>query len=836
MIEDMSCPVGQRLATIFLDLYARFREHRMLAELRYVLRQLRKSPAFTIVAILTLALGVGANTAIFSVVKAVLLDQLPYRDPGRLVKFSEANPDTPIPETIDYTTTYDLRQRSRSFESMSLFRDSAGAIVEQGHPELIEGARVGYDYFDTLGVKMPLGRGFLPEEDQPQTRYEVVLSHGLWLRRFGGDPTIVGRTIRMSDRVYKVVGVLPENFLPVVRSDRSDIPEMYTPLGYDLKQPMACRGCQHLQVVGRLKPGVTVEQARAELNTILREIVREHPKDYDERTVIAMMPLRDYMVVRVRTALWILLGAVGMVLLIACANVAHLALARATSRTKEMALRSALGAGRARLIRQLLAESLVLALIGGLAGLALAWWGTGILSTLGPKELPRAAEIRVDLPVLLFTLATSILTGLLFGVVPALRTSQVDPNEALKDAGRATEGRSRHAYRNMLITVEIALAFVLVMGAGLLGRSLLRLLDVDAGYDPHNVLTAGVYVYGDRYDNKPQIELSFYQQAMQRLRAAPGIEGVAMVSTMPLASSDRRSLHIQDRPLANESEAPMPDAYSISPDYFGVMRIPLKRGRLFTDADRAGAAGVAIISESSARAVFPNEDPIGKHIQLGGRHDDKPWMTIIGIVGNVRQYGFDQPSKMEAYIPQAQDMNFGYNVVVRTEGDPRRFEQIVRQAFLSADSTQPLFEVRPLEDYVAESQAARRFTLLLLGLFGGVALLLAAIGIYGVISYAVGLRTRELGIRMALGAERRDVVAMVLREGFALIATGLVVGFVASLVLTRFLASLLYQVHPSDVVTLAAVTFTLAAMALLANYLPARRASRVDPMVALRYE
>jgi len=808
----------------------------MLAELRYVVRQLRKSPAFTIVAVLTLALGVGANTAIFSVVKAVLLDQLPYRDPGRLVKFSEANPDTPLPETIDYTTTYDLRQRSRTFQSMSLFRDSASAIVEQGHPELIEGARVGYDYFDTLGVKMLLGRGFLPEEDQPETRYEVVLSHALWLGRFGGDPSIVGRTIRLSDRPYKVVGVLPETFIPLVRSDRHELPEMYTPLGYDLKQPSACRGCQHLQVVGRLKPGVTIEQAHAELNTLLREIVREHPKDYDERTVIAMMPLRDYMVARVSTALWILLGAVGMVLLIACANVAHLALARATSRTKEMALRAALGAGRARLARQLLAESIVLALIGGLAGLALAWWGTGFLATLGPKELPRAAEIRVDLPVLLFTLATSVLTGLLFGVVPALRTSQVDPNEALKDAGRATEGRSRHAYRNMLITVEMALAFVLVMGAGLLGRSLIRLLNVNAGYDPHNVLTAGVFVYGDRYDNKPQVELNFYEQAMQRLRATPGIEGVAMASTLPLASFDRRGLHIQDRPRANESEGPAPDTYSISPGYFSVMRIPLKRGRLFTDADRAGAPGVALISESCARAVFPNEDPIGKHIQLGGRDDKKPWLTIVGIVGDVRQYSFDRPSQMEAYVAQAQNMDYGFNLVVRTGGDPRRFEQIVRQAFLSADSTQPLYEVRPLEDYVAESQAARRFTLLLLGLFGAVALLLAVVGIYGVISYAVGLRTRELGIRMALGAERRDVVAMVLREGFALIAAGLVVGFLASLLLTRFLASLLFEVRPGDVATLAAVTSLLAALALLANYVPARRASRVDPMVALRYE
>ena len=808
----------------------------MLADLRYALRQLRKAPVFTAVAILTLALGVGANTAIFSVVKAVLLNQLPYRDPGRLMKVGTADSDNPLPETIDFTTTYDLRERSQLFQSMSLFRDGAGAIVEQGRPELLDGMRVGYDYFDTLGVKMHLGRSFLAEEDHPETRYEAILSYGLWLRRFGGDPSIVGRSVRLSDHPYKVIGVLPQSFHPIMRSDRSIVPEIYTPLGYDLKMPSACRGCQHLQMVGRLKPGVSPEQARAELNTILREIVREHPKEYDRRMVIALMPLRDYVVGRVTTALWILLGAVAMVLLIACANVAHLALARATGRSKEMALRAALGAGRMRLVRQLLSESVLLALMGGLAGALLAWWGTAALTSLGPKQMPRAHEIRVDMPVLLFALGISILTGLLFGIVPALRSSLADPNEALKDAGRATEGRSHHGYRNVLVTVELALAFVLLMGAGLLGKSLLRLLNVDPGYDPHNVLTAGVYVYGDRYDKKPGAELNFYDQAMQRLRATPGIGGIAMVSTLPLASFDRRGFHIQDRPLANESEAPSTDTYSVSPDYFQVMRIPLKRGRLLTAGDRAGAAGAALISESCARAVFPNEDPIGKHIQLGGRQDDKPWLTIVGIVGDIRQYGFDRPSEMEAYVAQAQDMDFGYNLVVRTEGDPRRFEQTVRQAFLSVDNTQPIYQVRPLEDYVAESQAARRFTLMLLGLFGGLAVVLAAVGIYGVISYAVSLRTRELGIRLALGAERGDMIGMVLREGLTLVLSGLALGFAGSLLLTRFLASLLFQVRPADLTIALAVTLTLSAVALLANFLPARKASRVDPIVALRYE
>jgi putative ABC transport system permease protein len=808
----------------------------MFGDLCYGLRQLRKAPTYTAMVVLTLALGIGANTAIFSVVKAVLLNQLPYRHPEQLVKIAESDYNTPMPETIDFPTAYDLRQRSHSFESMSLFRDGNVAIAEQGKPELLEGVRVSFDYFDTLGVKMQLGRTFVADEDHPETRYEAVLTHGLWLRRFGGDISIIGHTVRLSDKPYKIVGVLPQSFRPFARLDRTALPEIYAPLGYDLKQPNACRGCQHLQLIGRVKPSVSIELARTELNALMQQIVREHPKDYDRQTIIVMAPLRDYIVGKVRTALLVLLGAVTMVLLIACANVAHLALARASSRMKELAVRAALGAGRARLVRQMLSESVLLAMLGGIAGVKLAWWGTSALAALGPKELPRAHEVRIDVPVLLFALLVSVLAGLLFGVVPALRASRVDPNESLNDKGRATEGHSRFTYRNMLITVELALAFVLAMGAGLLGKSLIRLLNVDAGYDPHNVLTAGVYVYGDRYHDKPDAELNYYEQAMRRLRATPGIEGVSMTSNLPLVTFDRAGFHIQDRRLANDSEAPYTDRYSVSVDYFNVMRIPLKRGRLFTDSDRKGAPPVAIVSQSCARKVFPNEDPIGKHIQLGGRHNDKEWMTIVGIVGDIRQYGFDRPSNMEAYVPQAQNMDYDFSVAARTTGDPRLMEQTVRQAFLSTDNTQPVFHVRPLEDYVGESLAARRFTLMLLGLFGALALVLAAVGIYGVISYAVSLRTRELGIRMALGAARKDVLRLVLRQGLRVAATGLVLGLIASVMFTRFLTSLLFEVKPVDVMTTVAVLVSLAAVALLANYLPARRASRVDPNDALRCE
>ena len=683
---------------------------------------------------------------------------------------------------------------------------------------------------------MQLGRAFVADEDHPQTRYEAILSHGLWLRRFGGDRSIIGRTIRLNDKPYKVVGVLPETFRPFAREDRVALPEIFTPLGYDLGLRDACRGCQHLQAIGRMKPGVSVEQARSELNAVMRVIVREHPTEYSERTVIAMRPLRDYTVGKVRTALWILQGAVGIVLLIGCANVAHLSLARASSRVKEMAVRAALGAGRMRLVRQMLSESLLLAIAGGLAGVVLTWWGTHALTALGPKELPRATEIRIDMPVLWFALAVSIFAGLLFGVAPALHASRVDPNESLKDVGRSTEGRARFAYRNLLVTVELALAFVLAMGAGLLSKSLVRLLNVDPGYDPHNVLTAGVYVYGDRYHDKPEAELNYYEQALQRLRSTPGIESVAMASNLPLLTFDRSAFHIQDHPLANDADAPDVDRYSVSPDYFKVLDIPLKSGRLFTDGDRKGTPLVALISESCARTLFPNQDPVGKYIQIGGRHDDKEWMTVVGVVGDVQQYGLDEPSNMAAYVPLAQDLSFGYNVAVRTTGDPRRIEQTVRRAFLGADSTQPVFHVRPLEDYVAESLAARRFTLMLLGLFGGLALVIAAVGTYGVISYAVSLRMREFGIRMALGAARKDILQMVLRRGLKLAATGLGLGIVASVVFTRFLTALLFQVKPTDMMTTLGVLLILAGVALLANYLPAHRASHVDPNVALRYE
>lgn len=800
-------------------------------DLRYAYRVLRMNSAFTAMAILSLALGIGGNTAVFTAVRGVLLKPLPYRDPGRLVKVAEADPDTPDPETVDFTTTSDWRTRSRSFDSLSLYRNAAGAIVENGRPELLEGMRVSYDYFDTLGVRMHLGRAFLPEEDRPDSRYQVILTHSLWMRRFGGDPRALGRTIRMTDNSFTIVGVLPAGFRPLARVDDLILPEFYSPLGYALGQPSACRGCQHLQLIGRLKAVVSVEQARQELGSIMREIVREHSADYAQNAGVRITPLREHMVGRVTTTMWVLFGAVGLVLLMACANVANLVLARVTGRAKEMALRAALGAGRRRLVRQLMLECLLLGAASGFAGLLLASLATSALAAYGSRQLPRISEIGMDPPVLWFTVGVSLITVAMFGVMPALGASRVDLTTSLKDTGRATDGRTRLALRRLLVTAELALAFVLVIGAGLLGESFMRLTGVDPGYDPRNVLSFGVYAYGQRYQ-KPEAELNLYRQVEDRLLAMPGVESVGMTSVLPMDSFDRRALHIQERPLANPADAPSADTYSVSTDYFRVMRIPLKRGRTFTGADRLGTVPVALISESCARAQFAGTDPIGKHIQLGGLGRD--WLTIVGVVGDVRQYGLDRPSNMEAYLAQAQDLNFGYNMLIRSTVAPQRMENAVRGAFLAVDPTQPVYHVRPLADYLSDSLAARTFTLALLGLFGALAVVLAAIGIYGVISYAVSARTREMGIRMALGAGRREVLWMMLLQGMGLSAVGIAWGLGASLALARFLSTLLYEVRPTDPLMYAMTALGIAALAFLATLVPSIRATRIDPMTALR--
>ena len=801
-------------------------------DLRYAWRVLRQSRAFTITAILSLALGIGGNTAVFTVVRGVLLKPLPYRDPERLVKIAEAEPRSTNPTNVDFTTTYDLRARSRSFESLSLFRDASAAMMEGQGAEFLNGMRVNYDYFDTLRVKMHLGRSFLAEEDRPDRRFVVILTHGLWARRFGADPGVLGREVHFSERPFTVVGVLPPDFQPVLCSGVVTEPEFYLPLGYALGQGNSCRGCQHLQLIGRLKAGVSMEAARDELHAIIRGIASEHPSNYPKGIDVLVTPLLASMVKRVSTAMWVLLTAVGAVLLLACANVANLLLAKATGRAQEMSLRAALGAGRRRLVQQLIMECFLLAIGGALTGVGLAWIATRAMVYWGARDLPRLSDIRMDAPVAWFTCAVTLLTVLFCGIAPALRASRVNLVSALNDVGRTTAGRSRHRLRQTLVVAELALAFVLVIGAGLLGRSFLRLTGVDPGYDPHHVLTMGVYVYAQRY-SKPEAELNLYRQVEQRLLALPGVESVAMTSTLLLDGFDKRAVHIKERPMANPADAPSADTYSVSPDYFRVLRIPLKRGRMFTEADREGAPPVALISESTARSLFANADPLTEHVAVGGR-DGKSWASIVGIVGDVRQHGLDEGSQMEVYLPQAQNVNFAYTMLMRTRGDPAASENAVRAAFAAVDPTQPLTRIKPLDAYLADTLATRTFTLVLLMLFGALALVLASIGIYGVFAYSVTARQREVGIRMALGAAQRDVLRMVLRQGLVLAAAGLAIGIAAALGLARFLGTLLYQVEPADPVTFVGAAAGLTAIALAATYVPARRASRIDPMAALR--
>jgi putative ABC transport system permease protein len=799
-------------------------------DVRFGLRTLARNPAFTAVAVLTLALGVGANTAIFSVVKAVLLDPLPYAEPDRLAAIAETAAEAPENQGVDYTTFRELRAHTRSFQSMSAFRDGAGTLFENGEPEKLRGLSVDYSFFDTLGVRMHLGRDFLPGEQQVGRRVALILSHRLWTRQFGADPHILGRVLHLDDSHLTVVGVLPPDFKPLIKATSELDPEMYYPLTLDPFTP--CRTCDTVHVIGRLGRGVSPAAARAELDSLLEPIVRQAPDAHlrGARTALSLLPNR--ILGRARVALWAVSGAVAFVLLIACANVANLLLARATGRAREIAVRSAIGAGRGRIVLLLLTESLLLAVAGGALGVLLGYGGTRALASLAPAQIPRAQAAHVDGIVLAFALAAIVLAGLLFGLAPAWRASRVDLNRAMKGVDAA--GRTHNGLRNGLAVTEIALAFVLAVGAGLMARTFWRLMSVDAGYDPRRVLTLTTNVSSPRYEGNL---IGYYRDALDRLRAVPGIEGVAMSSLIPMDYTQRRQFYRADRPLANDGDAPFADEFSVSTDYFRVMRIPLKRGRLFTEQDTATTPRVALIGESCARSQFRGEDPIGKHIRLEGRAGTAPWMTVVGVVGDVRQDGLDHAADMQVYMALNQEAIIGYyRMMARTAGEPMLLERAVRSAFQAVDAGSPVYHVKSLEAYFSGRLADRTFALALLGLLGGLALVLAAVGLYGVISLSVAQRTREIGIRMALGAARCEVLTLVVRQALPLIGAGLGIGLAASLVLTRWLATLLFEVAPADPATSVAVAVLLASVALAATAVPARRAASLDPMAALRTE
>ncbi|HKA88106.1 MAG TPA: ABC transporter permease [Haliangiales bacterium] len=805
------------------------------ADVRFGARLLRKSPGFSAVAILTLALGIGANVAIFSVIDAVLLAPLPYPDPDELVLVGEGD-DPDRVTTTSYATWVDWRARSRSFQELALFRDWSPTLTGGDRAEQLSGARVSAGFFRAVGVTPALGRDFRPEEDAPDTRRVAILGHELWRRRFGADPAIVGRTIALNETTYTVIGVLPASFDPLMieatLGPRSA--DVWSPVGYDAAQPWACRSCRHLHVLGRLRADASPATARAELETLTAAMWREHPTDYADAGV-SVVPLARQLVGPVRAMLVVLLGAVGCVLLIACVNLANLLLARATNRRREVAVRVALGAGRGRVLRQLLVENCLLALLGAAAGLVPAALLPQVLAAFGPR-IPRLAEARLDVPVLLFALGLALATGLLSGLAPALRLTRADLHDTLRDGARSSAGAAAGRMRGALVVAEVALSLTLLVGAGLMVRSLARLLDVPPGFDPRGVLTLNAAVVGPRYEDDAVVRRHFDEVAA-RVRALPGVEAAAVASQIPLGGNfDGYGVHPEGRLAANPAQDPSAQRFSVSPGYIAAMRIPLVRGRDLAATDDGGAPPVLLVSQTTAERVWPGEDPLGKRVKIGGT--DGPWWTVVGVVGDVRHMRLDQPPAMAMYVPYAQFPNVDSQMIlaVRTHGPPLELAAAVEGAVRSVDASQPVSRAVALEGFVARSVAGRRVSLAMLAAFAVVALLLCAIGIYGVTSYAVAQRTRELGIRLALGARPGQLLLAQLRQGLALALAGIAAGVAAALGLTRFLGSLLYGVSATDPATFAGVALLLAAVALAASYLPARRVTRVDPTQALRAE
>jgi putative ABC transport system permease protein len=812
----------------------------LLQDLRFGARMLLKNPGFTLIAVVTLALGIGANTAIFSVVNAVILRPLPFYQPERLVQvfdnFQKQNLNrisVSVPEFFDY------QRETKSFEKLAAYAtfDANLGATDNRAPERLQALAVTHEMFDLLGVAPYKGRGFTAEEDMEGHDNTVIISYGLWQRRFGGDPAIVGRTVSINAQDLTIVGIMPKDF------NFPQQTEVWSTFGFTPQQlTQQQRGSRFLNVIGRIKPNATVQQAQSEMDTIGARIVEQYPQNYSQKSgwTITVVPLMEVYVGGIRPALLILLGAVGFVLLIACANVTNLLMARGAARQRELAIRTALGASRLRVIRQLLTESLLLSLTGGVAGLLLAVWGVELLTRWTPANVPRIANVSVDARVLLFTFLVALLTGLLFGLIPALQASRTDLNETLKEGGRTGAGGARRSrIRNVLIISEVALALVLLVGAGLLLKSFNRLLSVDPGFDPSNVLTMNVSLPQRGYE-EPQKRASFYHETVQRISSLPGVETASAVSILPLSPTTQSGTTTAENSAVGPDDVGVEaDWRWITPDYFKTMSATLVRGRYFTEEDKEGSPRVAIVDESFARRFYPNEDAVGKRIKRGGFKSENQWMTIIGVVKYIKNKRLDTDSHVQAYFPYYQDPQPNtMSLAVRTNRsiDPSSLSASVRQAVQEVDRNQPIYNIRTMEQIVSESVAQQRLSMLLLAIFACAALLLAAVGLYGVLAFLVNIRTHEIGIRMALGASRRDVLKLIVGQGMLLTLIGIAIGLVGAFALTRIMSSLLFDVRATDPLTFIVVAIVLAAVALVACFIPARRATRVDPMVALRYE
>ncbi len=803
-------------------------------DVRYGLRMLLKNPGFTVVAVLALALGIGANTAIFSVVNAVLLRPLPYRNADELVVILHFGQGPVAPANY-----LDWRSQNHAFEAMGAAEYWTPNLTGVDKPEYLWALHVTSDIFPLLGVHPLMGRVFLPQEDQRGREDEVVVSYRLWQRRFGGDARIIGMPITLDGEKYTVIGVMPRDFkfAPFWATKA----ELWAPLA--LSDRAADRDANSLRVFARLKPGVTLDQARAEMAMITGRLEKEYPGSNRDITVL---PLKEKVVGNIRPALFLLLGAVGFVLLISCANVAHMLLARAAARRKEVAVRTALGAGRSRVILQFLTESLLLALLGGGGGLVLALCGTRVLVALSPAGIPRVDTISLDSHVLLFMLAVSFFTALGFGLVPALQASAVNLNDSLKEGGRgSTEGIRRNRLRSALVASEFALALILLVGAGLMMRSLLALQAIDPGFNPRHLLTMVVTVTGSEA-GQPSHRAPYYQQLLEQVRTLPGVRSASAINHLPLAGDLwTRNFLIEGRPVPRPGEAPEVVYRVVLPGYFNTMNIPIVRGRDVNETDDSSSPGVLVVNEALARYCWPGENPLGKRITLGDALEGARWMTVVGVAKDSKQDDWAATPYIEVFLPYPQahdylnDMHSRASyltLVVRTNGNPALLTSAVENAAWALDKNVTISSVQTMEQVVADATAQPRFYLFLLGTFAAIALILAAVGIYGVMSYSVARRTHEIGVRMALGAEKSDVLKLVTGQGMILALVGTAIGLAGALLLTRLMSSLLYGVGASDPLTFAVVPVVLIGVAVLASYIPARRAAKVDPMVALRHE
>ena len=816
-------------------------------DLAYAVRMLAKSPGFTLAAILSLAIGIGANTSIFSIINALLLRPLPYRDADRLVILWNRSPGLNITEDWFSTAQYfDIKTGHHGFEQVAIAIGGNYNLTGKGEPERVGTIRVSSNLLPMLGQAAAVGRIFAPNEDSPGRPATAVLSYGMWLRHFGADPKMIGKSVTLNGVPYEVVGIMPRAFslprevLPTL--DGAEQADILLPLPMPLGAAQN-RDHEDYNIMGKLRPGVSIAQAQAEMDTITARLRHDYPQTYPPNggLTFGVVPLLEQVVGDARPTLFVLLGAVGFVLVIACANVANLLLARAVARQKEIAIRTALGASRLRIVRQVLTESMLLSLSGGACGVLLAFWSLHWIHVFGPKSVPRINDIGIDRVALVFTFVLSVFSGAVFGLVPALRVSRFDLHATLKDSNRGTAGASAvwgrgHNMRRMLVISELALCVMLLIGAGLLIRSFVYLENVSPGFNPNQLLTLELTMSGPKYDD-PKAVGAAYRQLWSRLESLPGVTASGAVTSLPLSQMFAWG------PITVEGRVPPPGENFINADqrvvgghYFEAMEIPLRSGRFFNEHDTPASPKVVVIDEYMAQQLWPNQDPIGRRIHYGGITDKDPWETVVGVVGRVKQYTLDSDSRIALYLPQTQYPTRAMNIVLRSAADPAALARAVKQQIHELDSDLPLYNVRTMNQRLDESLAQRRFAMLLLTLFAGVALALAVIGTYGVMSYLVNQGTREIGIRIAMGATHRAIERLIVWKGLALALCGVAIGTTGAFAVSRLMRSLLFGVTPFDPFTFVAISLLLTLVALLASYIPARRVAQIDPIVALRDE